>query len=144
VILLDANLLLYAYDSSSIHHNKARAWLYRAITTQNAVRLSWTTILAFLRISTNYRAVESPFSEAEACEVISELMKQPSVAVLSPGPKHWSILAQLIQESGCKGPLIMDAHLAALAIEHGAILCTHDRDFARFNGVRVEYPLAGA
>lgn len=141
MILLDANLLIYAYDASSNHHERARVWLEEAIGTGTGVRLSWTTILAFLRVTTNPRAVERPLSETEACETISKLLEQPSVAILSPGARHWPILMKLIEDGGVRGPLMTDAHLAALAIEYGAILCTHDRDFTRFAGLRVEYPL---
>ena len=140
MILLDANILIYAYDASSSYHQQARNWLEHAIATET-VRLSWTTVLAFLRITTNPRAVERPLSHLDACELVSQWMAQPSVGVLAPGARHWSILRKLIEESGPRGPLMMDAHLAALAIEYGAVLCTHDRNFARFAGLRVEYPL---
>jgi uncharacterized protein len=141
MILLDANVLLYAYDSSSAHHESARKWLENSISSTRAVRLAWLTITAFLRITTNFRAMQSPFSEQEACSTVSSLLQHPSVDILNPGPRHWSILERLINETGTRGPLVMDAHLAALAIEHGATLCTHDRDFSRFSDLRVEYPL---
>jgi len=142
VILIDANLLLYAYDTTSVHHVVARDWLEKQISAGEAVRLSWFTILAFLRITTSFRAMLSPLREEEACSVISDLLAQPTVAVLPPGPRHWEILNRVIQQSRCRGALVMDAELAALTIEYGAILCTHDRDFARFPTLRVEYPLA--
>jgi len=142
VILIDTNLLLYAYDTTSVHHVVARDWLEQQISSGEAVRFSWFTILAFLRITTNFRAMLSPLTEEEACGIITELLTQPAVAVLSPGPRHWDILNRVIQQSGCRGALVMDAELAALAIEYGAILCTHDRDFARFPTLRLEYPLA--
>jgi predicted nucleic acid-binding protein len=88
--------------------------------------------------------VSVPFTEQEACRIVSHLLEQPSVALLHPGPRHWPILMRLIEQTGAKGPLVTDAHLAAIAIEHGAILCTHDRDFTRFPGLRAEYPLAGS
>jgi uncharacterized protein len=141
MILLDANVLLYAYDSSSTHHESARNWLENSISSTRAVRLAWLTITAFLRITTNFRAMQFPLTEQEACGAVSLLLEHPSVDILNPGPRHWSILERLINETGTRGPLVMDAHLAALAIEHGATLCTHDRDFSRFPSLRVEYPL---
>jgi uncharacterized protein len=141
MILLDANVLLYAHDSSSTYHESARNWLEKPISTTRAIRLAWLTITAFLRITTNFRAVQHPLTEHEACRAISSLLDHPSVDILNPGPRHWSILERLINETGTRGPLVMDAHLAALAMEHGATLCTHDRDFSRFPHLRVEYPL---
>jgi toxin-antitoxin system PIN domain toxin len=141
MILLDVNVLLYAYDSSSAHHESARKWLENSISSTRAVRLAWLTITAFLRITTNFRAMQFPLTEQEACSAVSSLLEHSSVGILNPGPRHWSILERLICETGTRGPLVMDAHLAALAIEHGATLCTHDRDFSRFPHLRVEYPL---
>ncbi len=141
MILVDANILLYAYDSTSARHHAAREWLENVITSYQPIRLAWPVILAFVRISTNFRVVSNPLTEQEACGMISQLLEQPSVAVLQPGPRHWDFLQQVLITNGARGPLVMDAHLAALAIEHGATICTHDRDFSRFSGLRVEYPL---
>ena len=99
------------------------------------------TVLAFLRISTNPRALEHPFPVSEAVAIVSEWLDRPMVTVLGPGERHWEILRNLLQEGQAPGPLVMDAHLAALAIEHGAALSTSDRDFARFPGLRLSNPL---
>lgn len=139
--LIDANLLLYAYNSSSEHHHRARGWLEEVLSKPEPVRLAWVSILAFLRIGTNSRAFESPLSTAEAISIVSEWLAQPALAILDPGERHWTILKDLLPQAQARGPLVMDAHLAALALEHGAILCTSDRDFARFPGLQMVNPL---
>ncbi len=143
MILIDANILLYAYNASSDHHDRARKWLEHALSSPEPVRLAWVTILSFLRIGTNPQAFPRPFSTAEAISIVSEWFAQPAVAILDPGERHWTILKNLIPTAQARGPLVMDAHLAALSVEHGAILCTGDRDFSRFPGLRVKNPLEG-
>ena len=140
MILVDLNLLLYAYDPSSPYHANAGQWWKRAVAEERRVGLAWMTILGFLRITTNPR-VGHPISLAKAVVVIAEWLEQPSVVILDPGERHWSILSKLLPEAQARGPLVMDAHLAALAIEHGATLCSNDRDFVRFPGLKVLNPL---
>ena len=141
MILLDANLLLYAYNVADEHHDAARTWLEGVLAGPEEVRLAWVTILAFLRIGTNPRAFEQPLSIQEAVGHASDWLAQPAVTVIEPGERHWSILSELLPSSQAKANLVMDAHLAALAIENGATLCTTDRDFARFQGLKLRYPL---
>jgi toxin-antitoxin system PIN domain toxin len=141
VILLDANLLIYAYDSVASEHARARSWLERRFSSREAIALSWITILAFLRISTSRRSESDPMSTEEATSVVTDWIAHQNVVLLSPTERHWRILSDLLPKSRARGPLIMDAHLAALAIEHGATLCTNDRDFLRFPGLKVEFPL---
>jgi uncharacterized protein len=141
MILIDANVLFYAYDGVSSHHAKARDWLDAALSHEPAVRFSWTTLLAFIRIATNPRAAERPLSTAQAAAIVASWLAVPSVGVLSPTARHWSILCDLLDKGQARGNLVMDAHLAALAIEHGATLCTTDRDFLRFPGLKIENPI---
>lgn len=141
MILLDANLLLYAYNSSTPEHEKARIWWENALSSPGTVGLSWQTITAFLRISTNPRAFSSPFTIDEASGFVSEWLERPMVMLAVPGDRHWTIFQRLINEAQCTGHLVMDAHLAALALELGATLYTHDRDFNRFSGVNCVDPL---
>jgi hypothetical protein len=140
VILVDANLLLYAYNPSLERHERSRVWLEEVLSKPGPVRLAWATILAFLRIGTNPRAFENPLSIEEAIRIVSEWLAQPMVAILEPGERHWAILSDLLSTAQLRGPTVMDAHLAALAIEHGATLCTSDRGFTRFPGLRVLNP----
>jgi hypothetical protein len=141
VILLDANLLLYAYDSVAKEHAPAQAWLERQFSSKESVGLTWLTILAFLRIVTSRRYESSPLTTDEAVSIVGSWLGLPNVTVVSPTERHWGVLSDLLPKSQARGPLIMDAHLAALAIEHGATLCTNDRDFLRFPGLKVEFPL---
>jgi len=141
VILIDANLLLYAYDSASAQHQPARRWLEAAFSGPHPVRMAWVTVLAFLRIATNPR-LSRVIALSEAISIVDDWFAQPNFALLPPGDRHWSILASLLSEAQARGPLAMDAHLAALAIEHGATLCSADRDFSRFPGLKYENPLA--
>lgn len=141
MILIDANLLLYAYDASSRPHAAARRWLEAVLARPEPVGWSWVTLLAFLRIATHPRALESPLSIEEAVTIVGEWLAQPNATMLQPSPSHWDILSALLPASQARGPLVTDAHLAALAIEHGAVLATTDRDFTRFPGVNWRNPL---
>jgi toxin-antitoxin system PIN domain toxin len=143
VNLLDANLLLYAYNTASEHHQAARRWLEDALTGSVPVAFCWPTILAFLRIATNPRAVSRPLSIAQAVSIVDSWLAVPVATLVHPTDRHWPILGDLLAAGQASGPLVSNAHLAALAIEHGATLITNDRDFARFAGLKVEYPLMG-
>ena len=142
-MLVDANLLLYAYDTSSPRHEAARSWFEGVMSTEPDVQFGIATILAFLRLGTDSRVFEQPYAPAEAVGVVSSWLAQPNVSVAVPSERHWAGLAELADAAKARGPLMMDAHLAALTIEHGARLATTDRDFARFPGLRFEDPLAG-
>ncbi|MBM4269125.1 MAG: type II toxin-antitoxin system VapC family toxin [Deltaproteobacteria bacterium] len=141
MILLDANLLLYAYNPSAEPHEKARLWLEAAFSDGETVGLPWATILAFLRIGTNPRAFPHPLTLTEGIEIVAEWLDLPPVRIVEPTERHWEVLASLLASAKAKGPLVSDAHLAALAIEHGALLCSSDADFARFAGLRLHDPL---
>jgi len=141
VILVDANLLIYAHDSASAHHEIARGWLEEVLSKPEQVGLAWVVILAFLRVATNRRLRPNAPSVAEAVEIVTGWLERPTVALVHPGERHWEILRNLLEEGQAPGPLVMDAHVAALAIEHGATLATTDKDFTRFPGLRVFNPL---
>jgi toxin-antitoxin system PIN domain toxin len=106
------------------------------------VRFAWLSLWAFLRISTNPRVFERPLTMTEAEAAVAAWLAQPVAGILDPGERHWDILRALARDGQTSGPLVMDAALAAIAIEHGATLCTTDRDFARFDGLKWENPLA--
>lgn len=138
--LLDANILLYAYDKSAAHHDTCRLWLESAFNEAETLALPWQTILAFVRISTNPRAVKHPLSNAHACDIVNAWLERPNVVVVNAAERFWSILRQQILEAQVSGPLVTDAALAALAIEQGATLCSTDRDFRRFEGLKLVDP----
>ena len=137
----DASLLLYAYNESAEQHEKAKQWLEESFSSPELFGLSWQVITAFLRISTNPRAFPLPFTLPEAIGIVEDWLAQPQVKVLLPTEKHWKIFNNLIVEGQTNGALMMDAHLAALTIEHGATLATTDRDFVRFSKLKTSNPL---
>lgn len=141
MITVDANLLIYATAEGLPEHHRGKAWLEQTLATDEPVRLSWGTLLAYLRISTNPRIFKAPLSMERAVSFVTTLLGFPNVSLLEPGPRHWLILSNLLQKGQARAELVSDAHLAALAIENGATLCTNDRDFSRFPGLRVQYPL---
>jgi toxin-antitoxin system PIN domain toxin len=138
---VDANLLLYAYDSAAAEHPKARRWLEEALAKPEPLLVPWHSVYAFLRIATNPRAWKSPLTIEEARAIVDEWLSLPNVVTPSPGERHWEIVRELLADSQCNGPLVTDAVLAALAMEHGAELCTNDRDFSRFPKLRIVNPL---
>ena len=141
MILIDANLLLYAYHPRSEHHDASRTWLEGTLSGSELVRFAWLTLWAFLRISTNPRVYERPLSTSEAGAAVSAWLAQPVAGIVEPGERHWEILQRLIADGQAAGPLISDAVLAALAVEHGATLHSTDRDFARFPGLQWTNPI---
>lgn len=141
MILVDANLLLYAYHPRSEHHEASRTWLDGVLSRSELVRFAWQTLWAFLRISTNPRVFERPLTISEAEATVASWLAQPPVGILEPSDRHWDILRGLMREGQTTGPLIMDAVLASIAIEHGATLHTTDRDFSRFPGLSWKNPL---
>jgi toxin-antitoxin system PIN domain toxin len=142
MILVDANLLLYAYYPRSDQHEASRAWLEHVMSGADLVRFTWLTLWAFLRISTNPRVFERPLTTSEAEAAVAAWLAQPPAGILEPGDRHWDILRGLMRKGQTTGSLIMDAVLASIAMEHGAILHTTDRDFSRFPGLKWTNPLA--
>jgi len=141
MIVPDANLLLYAYDSTATQHIRAAKWLERTLSGTELVGLPWQCIAAFLRISTNTTLPGQRYTPEEACKIIESWLGQPQVMPLSPDAHHWSHLQRSIIDGQARGPLVSDAQLAALTIEHGGVLHTTDRDFSRFPGLRWINPL---
>jgi toxin-antitoxin system PIN domain toxin len=142
VKVLDLNILLYALNRDSDRHQQAKSWLERALSADEPVALAWVVLLGFLRVATSPRVFPRPLTPAQALTVVDGWLAQPCVVALNPGEEHWPILRQLLAEAGTAGNLTTDAHLAALAIENGAELCSTDADFARFPRLRRSNPLA--
>lgn len=139
--LVDVNLLLYAVDETSPRHRLARPWLEKTLSDRTTVGLSWTVLLAFLRLSTRSAVFTAPLSSDEALDIVDGWLELPSVVVVQPGRRHAALLRDLLAQVGTAGNLVTDAHLAALSIEYGAELCSSDADFSRFPGVRWVDPL---
>ncbi len=143
MMLIDANILLYAYFPRAKQHDACRQWLEDAFSGPSPAYLAWITILAFLRIATSNRVFEQPLSMSEAKAVVSGWISAPTVFVLEPGERYWEILSDVLIRAQVTGPLVTDAALAALALEHGMTLCTADRDFTRFPGLITVNPAEG-
>ncbi len=140
--LPDVNLLLYAVDEESPSHDPAREWLEAVLSGTETIAFAWVVLLGFLRISTNLAGIERPLDPGDALQHIDEWLAQPVATIVEPANAHAATLRRLLQPLGIAGNLTTDAHLAALAIEHGAELCSSDNDFSRFEGVRWVNPLA--
>lgn len=142
-MLVDANLLLYAVDTESPHHDRASQWLIDALNGDRRVGLPWQTIGAFLRISTHPRISTSPLGAEGAWRYVDQWLGADPVWIPPATQRTASVLAQLITTVGVTGNLVPDAQLAALAIEHGLTVCSADTDFARFPDVAWLNPLRG-
>jgi uncharacterized protein len=142
LIILDANVLLYAWASDNPEHIPVMDWLTRLLESREPIALPWVTIWGFVRISTHARLWPNALSPQQAFSVVHEWLSQPGVIVLQPGPRHPEILERVVVQYSARGPLVTDAVLAALAIEHGASVASTDRDFARFTELKWINPLA--
>jgi hypothetical protein len=142
MILVDANLLVYAYTRSFTQHEAARRWLDSQLGGGGPVGLPWVSLVAFLRLVTNPRVFESPASIGDAWRQVANWVSADVAWCPGPTPSHAKVLGELLDKAKPAGALVRDAHLAALAIEHGLTLASTDRDFARFEGLRWQNPLA--
>jgi len=141
VILLDVNILIYASDPISRQQASALSWLEALFGSSGRIGFPWPTIWAFLRITTDRRMSTRPRTMASAIERVREWIQQPEVEIVQPGSRHFEILQRIVLECEVTGPLMSDAVLAALAIEHGATLASTDRDFSRFPSLKWVNPL---
>jgi toxin-antitoxin system PIN domain toxin len=141
-MLVDANLLVYAKMQGMPQHEAARRWLEEALNGTERVGLPWASLLAFLRLVTHPRVFDPPLSTEEAWAQVQEWLNLPVVWVPTPTTDHPRVLGDLIAATEASGNLIPDAHLAAIAMEHGLVLASTDGDFARFPELRWENPLA--
>lgn len=139
--LPDANLLIYALDDTSPHHEASRAWLDRTLSGSETVAFAWQVLLAVIRLTTSPRIFTRPFRPDEVFDVVDGWLAQPNSTVVHPTDRHAVVLCGLLAPLGTAGNLTADAHLAALAVEHGAELCSADSDFMRFPGLRWTNPL---
>jgi len=142
VILIDANILVYAVNKDAPQHARAKSWLEKAISGTETIGIPWTVLLAFLRLTTRPGLFRDPLRIGQAFDLIDFWLEQTSVSIIHPGPRHGAIMRELLEPLGTGGNLTSDAHLAALALEHRAELCSSDRDFQRFPGLKWRNPLA--
>jgi toxin-antitoxin system PIN domain toxin len=141
VILIDANLLLYAEDSLSEFHEEARSWWDEQLSGSNPVALCWPALTAFIRIGTNARLHRRPLTLKEAIERVQSWLEQPCVRLIQTTEQHWPLFQQMLRAGNASANLVSDAHLAALAVEHNCVLYSTDTDFARFRGLKWKNPI---
>ena len=142
MILVDANLLVYAHVEDFAQHEAARSWLDDHLAGTAKVGLPWESLVAFIRLVTNPRVFPTPLATPEAMSQVDDWLSRPAAWCPLPSERHAELLAELLAVDGVRADLVPDAHLAAIAIGHGLTLMSNDSDFARFPGLRWENPLA--
>ncbi len=142
MILVDANILLYAENDAGPYHESARQWWDGQLSGSDPICLCWTVISAFIRIGTNPRVYARPLTLESATDRVSSWLDQPCLRIIHATERHWEVWSALLNESQARGNLVTDAHLAALAIEHGCELYSTDADFSRFPRLKWRNPLA--
>lgn len=139
--IVDLNVLLYVVNSDAAEHERARTWWEDTLNGEEAVGLPWIVLLGFLRLATNPRVFPRPLVLDVTKATIDRWLARANVRLVREKDDHWARLKALLAETGTAGNLTTDAHLAALAITHDAVLVSCDNDFARFKGLRWENPL---
>ena len=138
--LVDLNILLYAVNRDAHHHEPVRAWWEASLAGDEPVGLAWVVILGFLRLATNHHVFAEPLSCEDAVDHVDRWLGHPNVRIVLETDEHWRVLRELLDEACTAGNLTTDAHLATLAVTHGATLGTCDADFTRFPSLRCENP----
>jgi len=142
MIIPDVNLLVYATDNANVHRLAAERWIEEILSGPETVGFPWQSLTGFIRLSTNPRVFDVPLAIDTSLSIVDDWLAQPNVTVAHPTHRHAAVLRDLLSPIGVGGDLVPDAHLAALAIEHGATLHSADSDFARFPALRWYNPLA--
>jgi uncharacterized protein len=140
MVLVDVNVLVYVVNRNASQHASAARWLQHALAGNETVGFAWSVLLGFLRISTLRAAFPRPLDAEQAFGVVDDWLAAPSATIVQPTTQHARILRSLLNETGTAGNLVVDAHLAALALEHGARICSFNRDFLRSRGVSAFVP----
>jgi uncharacterized protein len=141
MMIPDVNLLVYAVDRDSPFHQPARVWLEEALNGTETVGFAWNVVLGFLRLTTRSAVMPNPITIDQSLDLIAAWLAQPPAAIIEPGERHLTLLRDLLSRAGTAGNLTSDAHLAAIALEHGAEVCSTDNDFSRFAELRWRNPL---
>jgi toxin-antitoxin system PIN domain toxin len=141
VLLCDVNVLVYAHREDAPKHEEYLNWLYGIINSDEAFAVCDLVLSGFIRVVTHPKVFTPPSTLEDALAFVEEIRTQPNCVIIQPQQRHWEIFRRLLKESDCKGNLVPDAYLAALAIESGSEWITTDRDYARFKGLRWRHPL---
>ncbi|MCC7078469.1 MAG: PIN domain-containing protein [Acidimicrobiia bacterium] len=142
--IVDVNVLVYATDTATQHHEPAKEWLDRAMAATETVGIPWAVAIGYVRLTTNPRVLARPLAAGESIGIVRNWLDRSNVASPVPTSRHLLVLEDLLGATGPGGNLVSDAHLAALTIEHGATLCSFDNDFSRFPGLEWVSPADGA
>ncbi len=140
--IVDLNVLLYVVNENTPHHQTLLDWWESAVNGDESVGLPWVVLLGFLRITTNPKIFPNPLEPATAISKINTWLSLANTYLVTEKDEHWEILRTMLADAGTAGNLTTDAHLATLAISHGAVLVSCDSDFARFRGLRWENPIS--
>lgn len=140
MILPDVNILIHAINSDSPRHQRMVSWWDTKLSGSSPVYLAWVTVIGFVRFTTSSRLLTRPMTTDESTSYVRSWLEQPCARTIAPLPGHWDLVESLLIKAGTAGNLTTDAHLAALAIQHGCTLYSTDNDFARFEGLRWEIP----
>lgn len=140
MIVPDVNVLVYAVDGGSHHHETARTWLERTLSGTETIGFAWVVLVAFLRLTTNTRLFTAALTFEESIEIVRGWLAQPPAVIIEPSDRHLDGMKELLDPLGSAGNLVNDAHLAALALHHGATVMTFDSDFGRFAGLSWREP----
>ena len=143
MILVDANILLYAEDALHPDNERARLWWDETLSGRDPVCLCWIVLAAYVRVGTNRRVFERPLSVAEAVSRVDSWLDQPCTRIVRSTERHWEVLRTLLVDGNAAANLVTDAHIAALAIEHGCRSATTDTNFSKFPGLKWFNPLRG-
>ena len=141
VIVPDVNLLVYAYNNGAPQYSAAREWWEALMRGEEPIGIPWSVVTGFIRLMSSASVVTSPFSPSDAAGYAMEWFRYPHVTLLDPGDRHWEFFQQNLSVSGSGPKLVMDAHIAALAMEHEAEVHSNDADFDRFPGLRRHNPI---
>jgi uncharacterized protein len=140
LILVDTNILLYAEDSLHPGHRVVREWWDAQLSGTETVCLCWSVLSGFIRLGTNPRVFQHPLTLEQALDRVQSWLDQPCTRIIRPTERHWTVFRHMLSETRAIANLVMDAHLAALAIEHGCELVSTDSDFARFSKLKWRNP----
>ena len=141
MIIPDINLLVYSYNNDGPFHEDARDWWESCLSNPGAVGLPWAVILGFVRIMSSNAVFRDPMESLDAISHVKSWLDCPQTQIVTPGPRHLEILADIMGSARASGRLTTDAHLAALAVETQSELHSNDPDFARFPGLRWRNPI---
>ncbi len=141
MIIPDVNLLLYAYDTDAPRHSAAKRWWRDLLLGEESIGLAWVVVTGFVRQATHPSILKNPLTPEAAMAIVEKWFEYSQVVSLNPGVKHLDHLRLCLEAVGVGGNLVTDCHIAAMAMDHGAMVHSNDGDFGRFPGLSWRNPL---